>query len=131
MIDHHSPVGVGDPLSAPFWEAACRRELWIQRCRACGAFQFYARPFCLNCQSDAVEWVQSAGRGTVYSMTTVWMSITPELTPPYIVAVVELDEGPRLVTGLTGPCRIGDRVYVGWRDRDGLPPLPVFTREMA
>lgn len=117
----------GDPLSRPFWEAAARGELVLQRCSACGRHQFYARPFCLACESDGVEWVRAAGTGTVYSVTTVRIQWVPELEPPYQVAIVELDEGPRLTSGIVGgEVRIGDRVRVVWREREGLPPLPVF-----
>jgi hypothetical protein len=122
----------GDPLTAPFWEAAARGVLVVQRCRVCGRHQFYPRPYCLACQSDEVAWVAASGRGTVYSMTTVHMEIAPEFPPPYVVAIVELDEGPRLLTNIVGgPCRIGDRVRVTWRERDGAPPLPLFRPEDA
>jgi uncharacterized OB-fold protein len=119
----------GDPLSAPFWEAAQQRKLIIQRCRSCGGSQFYPRPFCLTCQSDAVDWVDALGTGAVYSVTTVRVNVRPELSPPYQVAIVELDEGPRMLAAIVGgECRIGDRVEVGWQERIHGPPLPVFGR---
>ena len=117
----------GDPTTAMFWEAAATGELLVQRCTACGTCQFYPRPFCLACQAGDPEWVRAAGTGTVYAMTTVHLRVVPELEPPYVVAVVELDEGPRLVTNLVGPrAAIGDRVRVAWRKREDAPPLPVF-----
>ncbi len=119
--------GYGDPITAPFWDAATREELLVQRCTACGHHQFYPRRFCLECSSEAVEWVRARGTGTVYSQTTVHVQIATEFEPPYVAALVELDEGPRLLTNLEGPCAIGDRVAVRWRERQGLPPLPVFT----
>jgi uncharacterized OB-fold protein len=120
-------LAAGDPLSAPFWDAASRGELIIQRCSDCGQYQFYPRPFCLACQSDNVSWTPASGAGTIYSQTTVHIQVRPELTPPYTVAIVELDEGPRLTAIIVnGETQIGDRVRVTWRERDGLPPLPVF-----
>lgn len=117
-----------DALSVPFWEAARERRLVVQRCRDCGAHQFYARPFCLACESDALEWVGSAGRGTVYSATTVRMRVRPDLDPPYDVALVELDEGPRMLSVMAaGEARIGDRVRLDWRERADAPPLPNFV----
>ena len=114
-------------LTAPFWDAAARHELTIQRCRACGAHQFYPRPFCLACDSADLVWVSAAGTGTVYAMTTVHLQVSPEFEPPYVVAIVQLDEGPRLMTNIVeGGCRIGDRVQVTWRARADAPPLPVF-----
>lgn len=122
-----TPTGYGDALTAPFWEAAVRGELAIQRCGVCGAHQFYPRPFCLACDSTELMWVTAAGTGTVYSMTTVRMQVSPELAPPYVVAIVQLDEGPRVMTNIVdGVCGIGDRVQVAWRDRVDAPPLPVF-----
>lgn len=116
-----------DPTTAPFREAARRHELLIQRCVDCGRHQFYPRPFCLFCEGDDVAWVKAAGTGTVYSVTTVRRQIAPEFSPPYIVAIVELDEGPHLLTNIPGGrCRIGDRVQVAWRERVDAPPLPVF-----
>jgi uncharacterized protein len=116
-----------DPVTAPFWSAAREGALLVQRCDECGAYQFYPRPYCLRCFSANVSWVSARGTGTVYSMTTVRIHVLPELSPPYRVAVVELEEGPRLTTNLVGPdCRIGDAVRVTWRDRGDLPPVPVF-----
>jgi uncharacterized OB-fold protein len=120
-----------DPLSLPFWEAANRRQLVIQRCRACGHHQFYPRPFCIRCSSDDVEWVEARGTGTIYSQTTIRVQLLPELPPPYVAAIVELDEGPRLATNIVGASRIGDRVRVSWRERDGKPPVPVFEAIQA
>ena len=117
----------GDALTAPFWEAAGRFELILQRCGDCGHWQFYPRPFCLECQSDNVGWQPAAGTGTVYSQTTVNIQIAPEFNPPYIVAVVELDEGPRMTANIiNGETAIGDRVRIAWQERDEAPPLPVF-----
>jgi uncharacterized OB-fold protein len=124
--ERHEPFG--DPMHAPFWEAARRRELVVQRCRACGAHQFFARPFCVACDGGEVEWVRASGFGTVYSMTTVYRQASPDFAVPYVNALVELDEGPRLLTGIVGgSCAIGDRVRVAWRERPGAPPLPMFT----
>jgi uncharacterized OB-fold protein len=132
VSDQRAPEPYGDPNTYAFWDAARSGRLLIQRCTACGAHQFYGRPFCLACDGEAVEWVPAAGTGTVYSVTTVHVRWYPEHEPPYQVAVVALDEGPRLTANIVGEAAaIGDRVAVAWRERDGLPPLPVFAREPA
>ena len=60
-------------------------------------------------------------------MTTVRVPVTEELKPPYLLALVDLDEGVRLLTNIAGEtAAIGDRLALDWRARDGLPPLPVF-----
>lgn len=116
----------GDPITRTFWDAAREHRLLIQRCLACGKHQFYPRPYCIRCEGE-VEWVESTGRGTVYTKTDVHVE-TPGLVPPYTVAIVELDEGVRLTTHLVGdPVPIGARVRLDWRERsDGFPPLYVF-----
>ena len=75
-----------------------------------------------------MKWVEAAGTGTIYSITTVRIPVIEELKPPYLLALVDLDEGPRLLTTREGDVAgIGDRVRLAWRDRGSLPPLPVFT----
>jgi uncharacterized OB-fold protein len=122
-------VDRSDPTTESFWSSAREGRLLIQRCRACRRYQFYPRPFCLVCDSEEIDEIPASGLGTVYSRTTVHLDAAPELglKPPYIVAIVELDEGPRLLTNLTSDaCRIGTRVQVVWRPRGGQPPVPVF-----
>lgn len=88
--------------SRPFWEALSEGRLLIKRCADCGAFHFYPRPFCPHCWSDAVEWHEASGRGRVYTYSTVYVNDLPPFGPevPYVAAVVELDEGPRMMTRL-------------------------------
>jgi uncharacterized protein len=123
-----SDLGAADPTTEQFWQACVEGRLTVQRCSDCGAHQFYPRPFCLACEGSHLEMVESAGAGTIYSLTTVRIPVTVELAPPYLLALVDLDEGPRLLTNIDSiAASIGDRVTVAWRARDGLPPLPVFT----
>ena len=122
-----SDLGAADPTTEPFWQACAERRLIVQRCTACGARQFYPRPFCLACESGSLDWVEVEGFGTIYSLTTVRIPVSDELVPPYLLALVDLDEGPRLLTNIeASTAEIGDRVTLAWRARDGLPPLPVF-----
>jgi uncharacterized OB-fold protein len=117
----------GDALTAPYWEGVGRREVVLQHCRSCGSWQAYPRPFCLTCYADELDWSAVTGTGTLYSRTTVRLPVLPELEPPYVVAVVELDEGPRLLTHLVdGDCPIGGRVALTWREREDGEALPVF-----
>jgi uncharacterized OB-fold protein len=117
----------GDPTTQPFWAAAREHRLLVQRCRACDHHQFYPRPFCLACNAKDPEWVEASGTGTVYSLSTVHVAPSPEFEVPYAVAIVELDEGPKLMTNIVnGECRIGDRVRVAWRPGRDTPPLYMF-----
>jgi uncharacterized OB-fold protein len=116
----------GDPITRPFWAAAERRKLVLQECAVCGASQLYPRPICLACESSDLAWVVASGNGVVYSLTTVRVPVLDGLEPPYVVGLVDLDEGPRLMTNLVDECQIGQRVTLAWRERDDAPPLPQF-----
>ncbi|WP_033291739.1 Zn-ribbon domain-containing OB-fold protein [Amycolatopsis jejuensis] len=117
-----------DPTTKPYWDGARAQRLLLQQCLRCGNFQLYPRPFCLQCGAGDLEWVEAAGSGRVYSKTTVHLRTVEHLDPPYVVALVELTEGPRILTNIAGsvPVSIGDRVRVAWRHRPAGPPVPVF-----
>jgi uncharacterized OB-fold protein len=122
-----SEQGIADPTTEVFWQGCAQHRLLVQRCSGCGQYQFYPRPFCLSCEATTLEWVEAAGTGIIYSITTVRIPVIEDLKPPYILALVDLDEGPRLLTNIEGDAaRIGDRVRIAWRNRGNLPPLPIF-----
>ena len=129
MSEHtFSEIGAADPTTEPFWAACAQHRLIVQRCEGCGTHQHYPRPYCLTCDGRAMVWAEAAGRGTIYALTVMRLPVIAELAPPYQLALVDLDEGVRMLTNIEGlAARIGDRVALGWRDREnGLPPLPVF-----
>jgi uncharacterized protein len=86
----------------PFWEAAREGRLLIRSCSACGVKHYYPRPFCPSCWSDQVEWVEASGRASLYTWSTVYRNDLPPFRDelPYVAAVVELAEGPRMMTRL-------------------------------
>ena len=88
--------------SAPFWEAAHRGELHMQRCEDCGLVRFPPAILCGRCLSERFEWARLSGRGTVFSWIVVHQSQHPAFNSdvPYNVAIVELDEGIRLHTNI-------------------------------
>jgi len=92
------------PLSRPFWDGTRRRELLVQRCRACGTHVFYPRYLCTACGSDALDWVRASGRGTVFTYTVARRPTHAAFADrvPYVIAVVELEEGPKLTTNIVG-----------------------------
>ena len=120
----------GDPVTAPFWEAAARRELVVQECSACGNRQFAPRRLCLACSSDDVGWIACSGAAIVHSLTVSHLEVVPGLAPPYAVAIVELAEGPRMLTRLVGDgaleAEIDGPVTLDGEEREDAPPLPVF-----
>jgi uncharacterized protein len=91
----------------------------IQRCRECSAHVFYPRVFCIHCGGDALDWVEPTGFGTVYSTTVVRL----DRSNPHNVALVDLDEGVRVMSRVTGvspgDVRIGMRVKAQVERSDG------------
>lgn len=87
-------------LSRPHWDGCREGRLRVQRCRACGRYVFIPQPVCGGCFGDDLEWVDSSGRGRVYSFTRVYRPPRPEFEVPYAVAIVELEEGWTMLTNL-------------------------------
>ena len=96
------PLPETDVVTAPFWEAAKRHELSLQRCRAGDHRFMYPRIFCPVCYSDDLEWAPVSGKGRVYTFTVVHQAGHPffQAQVPYVFAVVQLDEGPRMYTNI-------------------------------
>ncbi len=121
-----------EPLTRPFWDAVREGRLDIQRCAACGRHVFYPRAVCPHCGAAHLEWVTASGRGVVYAFTVVHRA-PPAFAEeaPYVVALVDLEEGARMMTRLVG-VDAGD-VAVGRPVKlsiSGDPPLPTFTLEV-
>jgi uncharacterized protein len=93
------PQPVPTPETMHYWEGTALGELRLQRCRACSSTYFPPQPFCPACTSDDIELVRSSGRGFVYSYV-ITDRAAPGFTAPYVIAVVELEEGPRLLTNI-------------------------------
>ena len=113
MADYKKPLPRPTAASLPFWAAAKRHELQIQRCGSCGAHIFYPREVCPECLSSDLQWIKVSGKGTVYSYTIAQAPTHPAFAEqvPYVIAIVELAEGPPLTTNITG-CK-PDEVRVG------------------
>ena len=91
------------PETQPFWDGCARGELLLQRCRECGKPYFYPRPVCPACGSTDVEWFEASGRATLYSYVINHRPARGfEADAPYAIAVVELAEGPRMMTNIVG-----------------------------
>jgi uncharacterized protein len=97
------PLPAKDAVSAPYWEACARGELLIQHCPSCGNRQFYPRAVCTACGGDP-EWETTSGRGTVHTFTIIRQNYAKPFREllPYVVAMIELDEGPMMMGNVTG-----------------------------
>lgn len=125
------PEPSASPETASFWEACRRGQFTVQRCRSCGRVQGYYRRFCAHCWSDDVEDVPSTGRGKIYTYTVVFENHTRGFRAqvPYVLAVVELDEGVRVLGNVVNckpdTVRVGMVVEVTF-ERRGDFSVPVF-----
>ena len=91
-----------DEEMRPWWEAAQRHELYIQKCRDCGDLRFHPRALCTSCMSSRVEWVKCSGRGKIYTFTVTNQNGSAGFRDslPYVLAWVELEEGVRMLTNI-------------------------------
>ena len=134
MADANRPLPtLGDDDTAPFWEATRDRQLRYQQCDDCGTVVFHPRRHCTGCTGGRLSWRTASGKGTLYTFSVVRQSYHPffRTKVPYAVAWVDLDEGPRLLTNITGvtdpanELTCGQRVVVEWEENEGLN-IPLF-----
>jgi hypothetical protein len=125
------PLPHPTPVTEPFWSACRRHELVAQGCAVCDAVQFYPRSTCTTCGSTELAWRALRGSGSVYTFTVARRATHRRLAErvPYVIAVVELDEGPHLTSTVVDiqpeELKIGQRVVVDFEDHDEVS-VPVF-----
>jgi uncharacterized OB-fold protein len=123
-MSYAKPLPASDDLSRPFWDAAKRGELRLPRCGSCGAYRTYFEKWCASCGHDRFAWALLSGRGIVWSHCAFHRAYFPGFADelPYNVALVELAEGPRLVTNIVGIER--ERIAIGM-------PVEVFFDDVT
>jgi uncharacterized protein len=128
------PLPVVDPVTAPFWESVKAHAMQLQRCNGCGRFIFYPRGVCPHCFSDDLAWQPVAGTGAVHAFTIVHRHPSPAFNDeaPYVVALIELDEGVRMLSNLVdiepdpASVKVGLPVEVVYDDATDEVTLPKF-----
>jgi len=111
-----------DEENRPWWEAAKRHELYIQKCRDCGDLRHHPRALCTNCMSSNTEWVKCSGKGKIYTFTVTNQNGAAGFRDslPYVLAWVEIDEGLRILTNIVdcppAQVKIDQRVEVVFDD---------------
>jgi uncharacterized OB-fold protein len=126
-----------DDASRPFWEAAKAGTLLIRRCSDCGRAHYYPRPFCPFCWSEAVVWEEASGRATLYTWSVVYHNDLPPFPGriPYVAAIVDLAEGPRMMTNVVDcpfeDLAMGVALEVTFREETDEITLPVFRPAVA
>jgi uncharacterized OB-fold protein len=125
---YERPIPVPDLISQGFWDGTAVGELRIQRCPRCGHFQFYPRAWCMHCTSLELDWYVASGRGSIHTYTVIRRHTAPawKTLLPYVVAIVALEEGPRLMTNIVD-CD-PESVYVEMPVQARLTPI---TQEIA
>jgi uncharacterized OB-fold protein len=121
-----------DDYTRAWWDAARDGKLLVVRCRQCAKAHFYPRPFCPRCGSEEVGWEEASGAATLYTWSVVYRNDLPPFNEmvPYVAAVVELAEGPRMMTNVVGAdpgsLKVGMRLEVEFRALDEGFAAPVF-----
>ena len=131
---YQGPLPVKQPESDFYWEKAQAHELWLRRCNACEHAYFYPRDFCPDCGSRDVSWVRASGRGTLHTFAIVHRAPVPAFRDrvPFVVAMVDLEEGGRIPTNLVDVepdpehIKVGMAVEVAFLDLTDEISLPVF-----
>jgi uncharacterized protein len=110
------PLPSPDTVSGKYWSALAAGQLLIQHCPECGQYQFYPRALCVHCGGEPV-WREVSGRGTIYTFTVIRQNGIPAFQKdiPYVVAMIQLEEGVRLMGNVTG-CPV-DEIRVGMEVR--------------
>jgi uncharacterized OB-fold protein len=128
------PKPVANADSHTYWNAARERRLVIRKCNACGQLHFMPRCLCPSCWSDNLDWIDASGTGRVHSFSVIRRASDPAFASrvPYVLALIELDEGPRMMANILGEdalgIAVGDPVTVTFEDRGDGALIPQFER---
>jgi uncharacterized OB-fold protein len=124
------PTPRPSPTELPFYEACARGELALQHCEPCDRFLFYPRTHCDHCHNPTLNWQRVSGTGTIVSYTVVRRAISEAFTAPYVIALIDLVEGPRMMSQIvdTEPeaLAVGQTVSVAFEAWSDDIKLPVF-----
>ncbi len=132
---YKKPLPSPQPESDRYWEGARNGELWLRRCLDCKRAYFYPRNICPLCGSANTEWSRASGRATLYTFAIAHRAPHPgfEGDVPFITAIVELEEGPRMATNIVGvtpdpaKLKLGMPLRVVFEKATEQVTLPKFT----
>ncbi|MFZ4584124.1 MAG: Zn-ribbon domain-containing OB-fold protein [Acidimicrobiia bacterium] len=122
-----------DADTQPFWDGCRDGKLLVKQCGDCNAVHYYPRSFCPSCWSENVDWLEVSGTGTLYTYSVVRRNDLPPFNErtPYVAAIVELDEGPRIMTNIVDTdfdaLQIGMRVQAKFQAISDDVTIPVFA----
>jgi uncharacterized OB-fold protein len=109
MADYKKPLPIITDDNRPYWEYIRKHELRMQKCTQCGFIRFPVSIVCPKCHAMDAEWVKLSGKGIIYSYVIYRIAYHPAYQNdiPYVVAIIQLEEGPRMESNITG-CRMED-----------------------
>lgn len=102
MKDYNKPLPKPTPQSQVFWDGCKREKLFIQQCKECGKNIFYPKLYCPFCLSKELSWIQATGKGRIYTYMIVYGYQPTEFEAdlPYVVAVIDLEEGVKIMSNI-------------------------------
>jgi uncharacterized protein len=121
------------PVTQPFWDATRERRYLLQWCRPCDEPVHYPRWACPRCLGEDLEWRQASGRGEVYTFNVMHRPGSPLMADatPYVIALVDLEEGARILTNVVGcdpaDVKVGMAVRLDWEELSDGRALAVFV----
>jgi uncharacterized OB-fold protein len=115
MADYNKPLPTPDPVTRPFWDSLKAHAVQLQRCGGCNQVVYYPRPLCPACGSDDLSWTSVSGRGVVHAFAIPHRHPNPAFgsTAPFVVALIELEEGARMLSNLVDVDPTPEAVKVG------------------
>jgi uncharacterized protein len=130
------PLPTITPEAKPFWDGAANNKLLMQRCRDCRKYVWTPRPSCFECGREHLDWRELSGRGEVYSFTVIRQVVGRAASPafekdiPYVIAWIDLNEGPRMISNVIGcpveNVKLGMKVSVIFEQQSADIWLPKF-----
>lgn len=119
--------------SAPYWAGCAAGELRPQQCTGCQHIQSYPRICCCKCAANELRWIAASGGGRIATFTIMHQQMADEYAMGQVVALIDLDEGPRMMSHVVGEnasdTNVGDRVQVQFQEWGDGVTAPVFTRD--
>lgn len=131
MTGDYGPLAARTAINAPYLDGLTEGALRLQCCSACATYQFYPRPLCMACGASAPDWRDLSGRGRLYALSWLAMAPSAPFKPlvPYGIALIDLDEGPRMMAHIAKAegLAIGDPViFDSGLLIEGAAPVPLF-----
>jgi uncharacterized protein len=109
------PLPTPDPVTQPFWDSLKAHAIKLQHCAACDMFVYYPRAVCPTCLSTELVWMDVSGRGVIHAFTIPHRHPNPAFSEraPYVVVLVELQEGVRMLSNLVDVEPVAEQVPIG------------------